>query len=667
MPAYRLPSRQVLLFLVAIGVPCALLVGLSLRMLAQERELAEKRLADERRHVATEVRQELLSRLERFRLEALSVGAAGMFKADRQQPIAVVAEIENDRLMLPWDRRAGTETIAAALDEPKFADAIRLGEHGEFVARQFDGAVAAYRRAVAEARLPEQTAFAQLLVARALAKGTRLREADALYRNVLRVPSRVVDEQGIPFALYAARRLLDSRDTLDSDQGAVLEVLRTALSVEPHLPPAAVYMLGDVTRDVIAHAASDAVRQAARDVERNITAVGREVEQALALQNAFPTLLAKSATASGPGLDPTWVPFGDPGTLWLAGVVSTTNGRLVVAVRADPILTSLQAVRMASTGPDGNRLLKIAANSSGEPLGQSLPGLSLTFQAGDGAARAGAASLQRSFYLAALGLVVSMALFGAYLFWRDVRREVRVAEMRSQFVSSVSHELKTPLTAIRMFAETLLMRRSTGPDIREEYLETIVNESERLTRLLNNVLDFSKIEQGKKTYRLEPHSLGSIVQAAAKAMDYPLSQQGFELRIAIAEDVPLVAADPDAIEQAILNLLSNAMKYSGQGRVIDVQLTKEADRAVISVTDRGLGIPLDEQARIFEKFYRISSPDQERIPGTGLGLTLVDHVVKAHGGDITVRSAPGEGSTFSIVLPLTDGDASEATPARELA
>jgi signal transduction histidine kinase len=243
-------------------------------------------------------------------------------------------------------------------------------------------------------------------------------------------------------------------------------------------------------------------------------------------------------------------------------------------------------------------------------------------------------------------------LFGAYLLWRDVRRELGVAELRSQFVSSVSHELKTPLTAIRMFAETLRDARSADSGMRDEYLETIVNESERLTRLLNNVLDFSKIEQGKKIYRPAPTALPEVLHAAVRALQYPLSQNGFDLRVQVEEGLPLLRVDADALQQAILNLLTNAMKYSGSNRVIDLALRVQNGDAIIEVTDRGVGIPVEEQRHIFEKFYRVPTPENQRLPGTGLGLTLVEHIARAHGGRVEVRSAEGQGSTFAIHLPI---------------
>ncbi len=297
-------------------------------------------------------------------------------------------------------------------------------------------------------------------------------------------------------------------------------------------------------------------------------------------------------------------------------------------------------------------LLLTGDSSGGRLLGPSFPGIKVEFAAGDDTGFLAAWNLQRSFYLLTLLLVLGVTLFGAYLLWRDVRRELRLADLRTQFVSGVSHELKTPLTAIRMFAETLRMRRSTDPQMQDEYLDTIVNESERLTRLLNNVLDFSKLEQGKKQYQREPCSLAEIVEATANAMRYPLQQQGFELHVETADDLPSVDVDRDAIEQALLNLLTNAMKYSGESRDIDLRLRQCNGDALIEVSDRGVGIEPEEQARIFEKFYRAHTPENDHIPGTGIGLTLVEHIAKGHGGRVTVQSVPTKGSTFSLHLPL---------------
>jgi signal transduction histidine kinase len=219
-----------------------------------------------------------------------------------------------------------------------------------------------------------------------------------------------------------------------------------------------------------------------------------------------------------------------------------------------------------------------------------------------------------------------------------------------------------------MFAELLEMR-TADESTQAEYLNTIVNESERLTRLLNNVLDFSRIEHGQKSYAIAPTQLDQVIRSATRVMEYPLNAQGFDLRVQIDEAMPPVPADPDAVKQAVLNLLTNAMKYSGKSRTIELQLRRDGSEAVVEVTDHGIGIPAHEQARIFEKFYRANVPENQAISGTGLGLALVAHIVHAHHGSVRVDSRDGDGTIFSIRLPMSTstseqpGDAAASTMA----
>jgi signal transduction histidine kinase len=331
-----------------------------------------------------------------------------------------------------------------------------------------------------------------------------------------------------------------------------------------------------------------------------------------------------------------WLAYGDEP--WLITVMSRASFTppLVLAVSSKKILPP-------------NVTVTAARSDTSEPLGEGFVDLEVEWPAGRFAA---AAAMPRFLYIAGIGLILVVTMLAAYLLLRDVSREIEVAEMRAHFVASVSHELKTPLTAIRMFAETLAMGRAGDERTRSEYLHTVVNESERLSRLVDNVLDFSRIEQGKKIYRMQCVSLQDVVQAAASAMQYPLTQEGFALKVSVDENLPAVMADADALQQAILNLLANAMKYSGDTREIDLCLAHSEKEAVIRVIDRGIGIAPEDQPKIFEKFYRVRSAHSDRIPGTGLGLTLVTHIVKAHGGRLQVESELGAGSTFSIYLSL---------------
>ena len=637
-----IPSRRFLLFLAAIGVPCMVLVALSLRMLAQERELAEKRMLDDRRRLTDDIARELLSRVDAIRVAA--VNRSPTASSANNDAVVLAVPVSGERLTMPWEHVTETN-VPTVNTESSFGALLSAGEHDELVTHEFNQALSSYRRALAAAGSPSQHAFALLLVARALDKAGRVMDAAAGYRDALRVDAAVVDEDGIPFGLYAARRLLDLQPTQPIEHRAILDVLQRTVARAPDLAPPAVYMVRDLARDVASRRLTGQELFEAQQLAARCASLIRDVEQMLALQSAFPTLFPNNRVT--PASTSSWLPFGDGDDLWLVNMTAQKEAPLVVAVRANAVISSLSSIRRLRANTAAAPI--IATGSRGEPLGPSFPGMTAIFPPLDPTTLGGP---QRSFYLVTLLLVLGMAVFGSYLFWRDVRREVRAAALRSQFVASVSHELKTPLTAIRMFAETLLLRGSPDANMREEYLETIVNESERLTRLLNNVLDFSKIEQGTKRYRLTPHSLGTIARSAVAAMQYPLAQHGFELCVDIEDDIPLVAADPDAIQQAVLNLLSNAMKYSGEGRRIDLHVKRDDGNALLSITDRGLGIPAGEQHRIFDKFYRVRGPEHDSIPGTGLGLTLVQHIANAHGGTVTVQSAPGDGSTFSLALPL---------------
>ena len=255
--------------------------------------------------------------------------------------------------------------------------------------------------------------------------------------------------------------------------------------------------------------------------------------------------------------------------------------------------------------------------------------------------------------LAVTILVFGLLFLGVILILRVTAREVSLAQSKSAFVSNVSHELKTPLALIRLFAETLQSGRVKSPEKAQEYYRIISNETRRLTMLIDNILDFSAIEAGRKKYNFAPCDLSEVVGEIVQNYSYSLENAGFTVETKFEENLPPLSIDCDAISQAVLNLLNNAVKYSADEKFIGVKVERRNANLTIEVTDHGIGIEPHEQEKIFDNFYRVGgASDVHNVKGSGLGLSLVKHITEAHGGRVKVSSVLHRGSTFTILLPI---------------
>jgi signal transduction histidine kinase len=252
---------------------------------------------------------------------------------------------------------------------------------------------------------------------------------------------------------------------------------------------------------------------------------------------------------------------------------------------------------------------------------------------------------------------------GIFLTYRNINKEMALARLKSDFVSNVSHELRTPLSLIRLYAETLELGRLTDPAKYQEYYQIIRKESERLTALINNILDFSRIEAGRKEYEFRETDLAELVKNTVESYRYQIEQHGFTLDENI-EPVPPLRVDREAVARSLVNLVNNALKYSQDRKFIGVNLYRANGSVKLEVVDHGIGIPQQEQHKIFEKFYRVGDPLVHNTKGSGLGLSLVQHIVKAHGGEVSVDSTPGEGSKFTISLPVAQAANTQAASAQ---
>jgi signal transduction histidine kinase len=353
----------------------------------------------------------------------------------------------------------------------------------------------------------------------------------------------------------------------------------------------------------------------------------------------------------------------------LAAVIQGTAHRPVLAVlgRSEAVLKR-DVLEKTLGGLEGKSVLAVL-DRAGRPvyasrplegaervlavsIGESLPAWRVALYQPEGLSPTDAVRRQAAIFTAAFGLLLVVIVLGLGATYRAVRRETEMARLKSDFVANVSHDLKTPLSLIRMFAETLEMNRVPDEATRREYYGVITRESERLTRLIDNVLDFSRIEGGRQRYDIALHAVEPVVHEVLEAFRYPLAQQGFKLDVAVAPDLPEVPLDPAAIKQALANLVDNAIKYSGERRRLAVTARRDGGEVRIEVADEGIGIPPSETERIFEKFYRIGRSETQGRRGSGVGLALVKHIVEAHGGRVTVDSRPGEGSRFTVRLPV---------------
>jgi signal transduction histidine kinase len=258
---------------------------------------------------------------------------------------------------------------------------------------------------------------------------------------------------------------------------------------------------------------------------------------------------------------------------------------------------------------------------------------------------------RQTLFMAMLGFVAALLAFGSYITVRIVRRELEIARLRADFVSTVSHEFRSPLTGIRQLGGMLLDGRVTDPEKQRGYFRMIVQESDRLARLVENVLDFSRMEEGRREYRFEPLDLSPWLRSLVADFLTEVAANGAAVEADIPDGLPAISADKEALGSAVRNLLDNAVKYSPGLKTVWLDAGAGGGEVKISVRDKGVGISEHDLKHIFDRFYRASGEVSKRVKGAGLGLSLVKHIVTAHGGTVECRSRFGEGSIFIVRLP----------------
>ncbi|MDP2317436.1 MAG: HAMP domain-containing sensor histidine kinase [Pseudomonadota bacterium] len=338
----------------------------------------------------------------------------------------------------------------------------------------------------------------------------------------------------------------------------------------------------------------------------------------------------------------------------------TDEDQYVLGLDLEAVMAQLREIAQRSTSPQGDVIAVVRGPDDPErepPLARRslapwFPNWSLGVYPRDAADLLRRQGEERQRGIGIILLSVAMITVGTVLSARLVQRELEVARDKSDFAANVSHELRSPITQIRLKAEALQLGLAPDAASRERHYDVIVREAERLSRLVDNVLDFAAIERGRKKYTFRPGDLGLSVARMVEAAMVAMETRGMDIQLTLPEDLPVVWHDTDAVSQVLTNLLSNAAKYGQESGWIKVDVALSGEEVLVAISDGGIGIAPEEQRQIFEQYYRSSDPLARRKKGTGIGLTIVKYIMEAHGGRVSVRSAPGSGSTFTLHFPL---------------
>jgi len=250
-------------------------------------------------------------------------------------------------------------------------------------------------------------------------------------------------------------------------------------------------------------------------------------------------------------------------------------------------------------------------------------------------------------------LIVTGLVLGLFFTLQIINKELLLSKMKSDFISTVSHEFKSPLTSIRQMSEMLFNDRIKTKSRQKEYYAVMLEQSERLSHLIDNILDFSKIEEGEKAFRFEKTNLTELIDRVKSVFQQSIANEGFSVFSSVPETLPEPVIDKEAIQQVLYNLLDNAYKYSGNSKNIEIMAESAGDSVKISIKDFGIGIQREDQHKIFDRFFRGGNELTRSVKGSGIGLTIVKKIIEAHHGNISVESEPGKGSTFTVTIPLS--------------
>lgn len=550
---------------------------------------------------------------------------------------------------------------------PQVAAGVAKAEDLEFLRNDLESALRAYRAALSRVPdgSPAAAAFLRTRIGRTQYKLRRFANGIVEYEAAAAIAGGAADRNGLPIAAIALLQIGDGHDALnraedggrardrfarfviehpwDLDNGYRQHLARVVERF-PSRDAKASVRLAAIQRDI---AAIDWIRQHIQPRVRPDVAggdsSGAEVQHTV-VAGARPRLVAWRRLA--PGASGAAAVFGYEVRLERLG--GTLLSRVLETVDLGGDLHVSIAERARTERETAGRAPATLAEAD---LFPGLPQWKVTLVDNRGRSIEQVVARERWTYGALVAGMLAVMAAGVLLTLRASARAEALARAKDDFVSSVSHELKTPLALIRMYGETLESGIVADDDKRQEFYGIIRRESERLTHLIDNVLDMRRIDRGTKRYEMRGHDLVETVQAALDAYRPLFERAGFTVHTTLPTAPVVLAIDREAVVQSLVNLFQNVIKYSRGDRDVSIAVRGGDGTASISVSDRGVGIPSHQIDRIFEPYYRVPQADSSAIAGSGLGLAIVKHAIEAHGGRVDVVSTPGAGTTFTLVLP----------------
>jgi len=645
---WRHPSRKtVVLFLSVAAVSVIVLVWMGVRLVQQDRALEVQRLEEQREAAADRIiaaLEKILSAEERKLADAPMVN----FSPAAEDVLVVIA---GSREVRAWPDKTLLYYPVISPGREASPSMYEDAERAEFLDLDYGRAIKTLRP-LAKAKDPVTRAGAQLRLARNLRKAGRLEAALEIYDELAKSSGHEVSISGVPADLVARR----TRCILLEELGHLEELQQEAQSLQDDLKDrrwrldraSYLYYSDQVARWLSQEPESDAVQQALADAVvwlwQNRQAIGN-IEQGYASSRSFRihgtsvTVLWRAsndrlaAVVAGPGYQKSqWFDplFRSPDFSGIHVGFSDLDGMLVYG----------------NEPPTGIPITTRFASATGLPWDIALVNADLEAGLNQFAQR-------RRLMMMGLGMLALLVIAASYLIGRAVSRELAAARLQSDFVSAVSHEFRTPLTSMRQFTEMLVEDEKLPAEKRLAYYRAQERATHRLSRLVESLLDFGRMEAGARPYRIEQLDAGQLVRTVVQEFRQETKSKGLVIDCDVPDDGPIVKGDREALAQALWNLLDNAVKYSGDASIVHVEV-EAGNQVAIRVRDQGFGIPSSERNRILRKFVRGSSAKACGIKGTGIGLAMVKYIVDAHGGKVLIDSEPGKGSTFTILLPAGD-------------